>query len=110
MLSRAKVYVHCFENEPFGISIVESMAAGCVPIVHRSGGAYHDIIDHDKYGFSFETINELCRRVTFLMEKDNEFERDSKKAIHRSMCFNKRSFEEKIINLVESKAASADGK
>jgi hypothetical protein len=44
------------------------------------------------------------------MEKDNEFERDSKKAIHRSMCFNKRSFEEKIINLVESKAASADGK
>jgi len=110
MLSRAKVYVHCFENEPFGISIVESMAAGCVPIVHRSGGAYHDITDHDKYGFSFETINELCRIVNFLMEKDNGFEEYSKKAIHRSMCFNKKSFEERITNLVESKTVFADGK
>lgn len=109
-LSRAKVYVHCLENEHFGISIVESMAAGCVPIVHRSGGAYHDITDHDIYGFSFETINELCSIVNFLMEKDNGFEEYSKKAIHRSMCFNKRTFEEKITNLVENKTVGADGK
>lgn len=109
-LSKAKVYVHCFENEPFGISIVESMAAGCVPIVHRSGGAYHDIIDHDKYGFSFETVNELCKTIKFLMEKDNGCEKYSKKAVHRSMCFNKQTFKEKIANLVESKTVFADVK
>lgn len=109
-LSRARVYVHCLENEPFGISVVESMAAGCVPVVHRSGGAYHDVIDHDKYGFSFETISELSNVVNFLMEKENGFEEYSKRAVNRSMCFDKRSFEERVISLVEGKTVFADGK
>src|SRR6266705_470460 len=38
LLARAKVYVHCARNEQFGITIVEAMAAGCVPVVHDSGG------------------------------------------------------------------------
>ncbi|HEX9239881.1 MAG TPA: glycosyltransferase, partial [Candidatus Bathyarchaeia archaeon] len=30
VLGRAMAYVHCAENEHFGITIVEAMAAGCV--------------------------------------------------------------------------------
>src|SRR5207244_11868431 len=39
ILGKAKVYVHSALNEHFGITIVEAMAAGCVPVVHISGGA-----------------------------------------------------------------------
>jgi glycosyltransferase involved in cell wall biosynthesis len=38
LLRRAKVYLHTMPSEHFGVSIVEAMAAGCIPIVHDSGG------------------------------------------------------------------------
>ncbi|HWY28046.1 MAG TPA: glycosyltransferase, partial [Candidatus Sulfotelmatobacter sp.] len=46
LLGRAMAYVHCAENEHFGITIVEAMAAGCVPIVHDSGGP-REIVGED---------------------------------------------------------------
>lgn len=38
LLQKAKVYFHTMPFEHFGISIVEGMAAGCIPVVHDSGG------------------------------------------------------------------------
>src|SRR6266540_1694231 len=38
ILGEAKVYLHLMEGEHFGITIVEAMSAGCVPVVHDSGG------------------------------------------------------------------------
>lgn len=38
LLLKAKVYFHPAVNEPFGISIVEGMAAGAIPVAHDSGG------------------------------------------------------------------------
>jgi len=38
-VSKAKVFVHSMVDEPFGLVIVEAMSAGCMPIVHDSGGA-----------------------------------------------------------------------
>jgi glycosyltransferase involved in cell wall biosynthesis len=37
-LKKAKVYLHTMPSEHFGVSIVEAMAAGCIPVVHDSGG------------------------------------------------------------------------
>src|SRR5207244_4356244 len=37
-LSRSKIYLHLMRGEHFGITVVESMSAGCVPVVHDSGG------------------------------------------------------------------------
>jgi alpha-1,2-mannosyltransferase len=38
ILRRAKIYLHTTFQEHFGISIVEAMASGCIPITHNSGG------------------------------------------------------------------------
>jgi glycosyltransferase involved in cell wall biosynthesis len=38
LLQKAKVYFHTQPSEDFGISIVEGMAANCIPVVHDSGG------------------------------------------------------------------------
>ena len=38
LLLNSKVFLHPSKNEPFGISIVEAMASGCIPVVHNSGG------------------------------------------------------------------------
>ena len=43
-LGRAVVAIHTMENEHFGISVVECMAAGCVMVAHESGGPKQDIV------------------------------------------------------------------
>src|SRR6266568_4762702 len=37
-LAKSRIYLHLMRGEHFGITIVESMSAGCVPVVHDSGG------------------------------------------------------------------------
>ncbi|GJQ12314.1 hypothetical protein GpartN1_g4105.t1 [Galdieria partita] len=46
-LSRATIALHTMRDEHFGISLVEFMAAGVIPIAHRSGGVEKDIITHE---------------------------------------------------------------
>ena len=43
-LGRAAAAIHTMENEHFGISLVECMAAGCVLVAHESGGPLQDIV------------------------------------------------------------------
>jgi glycosyltransferase involved in cell wall biosynthesis len=101
-LSKAKLYVHCALFEHFGISVVEGMASGCVPIVHRSGGTYTDIIDYDKYGFSFGDTNELAAKITLLLKNDDLCRQYIEKAAERANIFSKENFKNEIANIVES--------
>ncbi|KIP05207.1 glycosyltransferase family 4 protein, partial [Phlebiopsis gigantea 11061_1 CR5-6] len=43
-LARASVGLSTMVDEHFGISVVEFMAAGVVPVAHASGGPLHDIV------------------------------------------------------------------
>jgi len=55
ILGRAKAYLHLKPFEHFGISVAEAMAAGLVPVVHTSGGAWEDIAGRGAYGVGFES-------------------------------------------------------
>ncbi|MEM2292359.1 MAG: glycosyltransferase family 4 protein [Nitrososphaerota archaeon] len=101
ILSKAKIYIHCARFEYFGMSIIEAMACGCVPIVYGGGGAYIDVIDRGKYGLSFNNINELIDNVNLLLEDNSLFKRFSKKAIKRAHFFNKQGFKESFLKIVD---------
>lgn len=60
MLKSAKIYLHTMIGEHFGISIVEAMAMGCIPIVHDSGGA-KEFVPKD---FRYRTIHEAATNIT----------------------------------------------
>jgi glycosyltransferase involved in cell wall biosynthesis len=49
ILLNSKVYLHSAINEHFGISIIEAMACGCVPVVHDSGGPREFVPPHLRY-------------------------------------------------------------
>jgi glycosyltransferase involved in cell wall biosynthesis len=61
LLARSKFFLHNVRKEEFGIAVAESVAAGCVPIVHDSGGP-REIVPIERLRFrSKEQAVEILR-------------------------------------------------
>ena len=69
ILSRSKIYLHTKRNEHFGISTVEAISHGCLPIVHDSGGS-REIVDIDK--LRFKDINEAILKSKYFIKNYSE--------------------------------------
>jgi glycosyltransferase involved in cell wall biosynthesis len=63
ILKSAKVYLHTMVGEHFGISIVEAMAMGCIPIVHDSGGAKEFVPRHFRYENIYDAAEKIKKAV-----------------------------------------------
>ena len=50
-------------NEHYGISVVEAMSYGLVPVVPESGGPWEDIIEHGRYGYGFNSVDEAVEKI-----------------------------------------------
>jgi len=96
--SKAKIFLHTMMGEHFGIAIVEGMAAGLVPIVHRSGGAWNDILSRGKYGFGFSSIEEVVETVEMLIKN---YWRYRNIVLERAKMFSKRRFKKRFKEIVE---------
>jgi glycosyltransferase involved in cell wall biosynthesis len=70
ILKKAKIYLHSTKYEHFGIAVVEAMAAGLIPIVHKSGGPWTDIIEFGKYGFGYSNLEEAKYIIHNLVNLD----------------------------------------
>jgi glycosyltransferase involved in cell wall biosynthesis len=53
VLAQADIYIFPSRYEGFGLSLVEAMAAGCVPVASAIRGVTDSIVDHDKTGCLF---------------------------------------------------------
>jgi glycosyltransferase involved in cell wall biosynthesis len=77
--------------EHFGISTVEAMAGGAVPIVVPQGGQ-KEIVDENKNGLNFMTIDELILKTNKIIENENLRNALSKEAIIKSKIYSKENF------------------
>ena len=104
LLRNAKVYLHTMPFEHFGTSIIEAMASGCVPVVHRSGGPWLDILNEQQgvYGFSYESIEEAAQTINFIMDREDVWRKMSEKAQKRAMCYDETVFEKKLNAIIDS--------
>ena len=98
LLGRAMAYVHCAENEHFGITIVEAMAAGCVPIVHDSGGP-REIVTSD-VGFRWLDLPAAVRQITTLAENDHLRRKLSATSSVRARQFRPEVFESELTRIL----------
>jgi alpha-1,2-mannosyltransferase len=99
-LSEAKLYMQLGENEPFGISIVEAMASGCVPIVHKSGGAA-EIVKED-CGSLWVTIDEATSQIKDALAREDALKGKSDSARKRAKLFDSSVFEAHIKRIASS--------
>lgn len=68
-VSTAQYFISTTIEEHFGISVVEAIAAGCIPIAHNSGGP-KEIITHDNLLFNSES--EAVNIIQNLQKKENK--------------------------------------
>ncbi|HEV8430613.1 MAG TPA: glycosyltransferase family 4 protein [Pyrinomonadaceae bacterium] len=82
--------------EHFGISTVEAMAAGCVPVVIKKGGQA-EIVEHGVSGFLWETLDELRDYTTRLINDDNLRTRMANAARKRAELFSRETFVKNFV-------------
>jgi glycosyltransferase involved in cell wall biosynthesis len=100
LLGRAKIYLHPMKYEHFGISVVEAMAAGLIPVVHRSGGPWTDIVEFGRYGFGFRDEDEAISIIENVLElQGTELESLQSKIVTKSQDFSYIKFKYTINNI-----------
>ncbi len=112
LYSKAKIYWHATginENlkkyperaEHFGISTVEAMASGCVPIVINAG-AQSEIVKNKKNGLLFKTKSELKQKTISLIKNQELLIALSQKAQKSVKKFSEQNFCQKIDELIKN--------
>ncbi len=86
--------------EHFGISVVEAMASGMVPIVYNQGGPV-EIVTKES-GFLFNTQQELCSHTHKLINDGELRERMQKAARERSSIFSTTAFRKTFLSYVQN--------
>jgi len=96
--SKSKVFMHAMINEHFGIAVVEGMAAGLIPIVHKSGGPWLDIVDRGKFGLGYSNISEAVKAIKYAL---NNYGNLRENALARAALFHKDNFINNFIKVVK---------
>ena len=94
MLGKATCSLHTMWNEHFGIVVVESMAAGCVTIAHRSGGPLSDIIKHGESGFLAASDKEYADALISIFSTNQSIRADIEAIAKKGRIESKRFSEE----------------
>ncbi len=120
LLETSHVYWHCagFEVdvtrhperlEHFGISIVEAMARGCVPIAYDAGGP-REIIRDGLDGRLYRTFDELVECTASLAEQvvsgDAQYEQLRARAAERALDFSDARFVERVLSILNGNSSS----
>lgn len=110
--AKAKIYWHAAgyqieENlhpqltEHFGITLVEAMAAGLVPLATNKGGQ-PEIIDHRVNGFLWDNQTVLVQTTAKLMNSPSLLASLSTQAIKKSQLFSKNTFKVNLLKILHS--------
>jgi glycosyltransferase involved in cell wall biosynthesis len=98
VLGRSTAFIHVRPYEPFGIVVAEAMAAGAIPIVHKSGGPWIDIVKMGRYGLGFSNEEEAALGMCRAMEIAKEL-RDA--VMERAREFSYEAFRNRVDAIVK---------
>jgi glycosyltransferase involved in cell wall biosynthesis len=87
--------------EHFGITTVEAMSAGCVPVVYNKGG-HREIVEHGTSGFLWNTVEELLSYTRELIANSTLRAKIAEAASLRAKSFSQEVFINRFKAIVAS--------
>jgi len=102
--AKASVYLSTQPTEAFGMAVVEAMASGCVPVVPRNGGPWHDILRcrQGTYGYSYLDTVEAAMWIDRILSEPRMRNEIQGRNVRRAKKFDSGNFRERFVNLIES--------
>ena len=99
LLTSATFFIHSLREEPFGITTVQGIGAGCLPIVHNSGGQ-REVVPYAELRYESEAdIPELVQKL----EKSEQIA-DLRTALKTHVrSYSSEAFREQFKSLLEQK-------
>ena len=95
---------HPEKFEHFGITTVEAMASGCIPVVINKGGQT-EIIQNGYNGFLFESWDELKEITLKICSGNIDFNSIKENAAKSSKKFSSVNFERELLDLIQEESS-----
>jgi len=96
-LNNSKVYFHC-SDETFGISVVESITAGCIPIVPDTT-AHKETVPFDELRYKENDENDAKNKIKNAL--NGEFDHILSSLSNSIEKFSKKKFQQSFLQLIE---------
>ena len=96
----SRIFANYNPGEHYGICVVESQAAGTIPIVARGGGQIETVADGES-GFLVNNSEEMADKMDLLLADDLTFKRMSDKAVERAKLFSTQTFVSRWCDLID---------
>jgi glycosyltransferase involved in cell wall biosynthesis len=103
LVCKSKVYFHPLAGEPFGISIVEAMSAGLIPVVPDIGG-YTEFVPKK---YQFHTLGEAVEAVSEAMQAAHSEREKLSESVERFSVSNYIQSFRKIVSELEERPLPA---
>jgi glycosyltransferase involved in cell wall biosynthesis len=96
------IYLSTQPTEAYGLSLLEAMDAGCIPVVPRDGGPWHDILEEQqgKVGYAYNTPEEAAKQINKILNDAVLSEKLREAAKQRTRQYQGPSFSTNLLQLL----------